>query len=56
MVRSSQQLNVQMEKGDKWCPSGVPENIQGQVGWGYEQPDLVVDVPARCTGIGLDDL
>jgi len=24
--------------------------------WDSEQPDLVVDVPAHCRGIGLDDL
>ena len=34
----------------------MPGNVQGQVGWGSEQPDLVVDVPARCPGVGLDDL
>ncbi|KAK4822058.1 hypothetical protein QYF61_008867, partial [Mycteria americana] len=28
------------------CP--IPGNIQGQVGWGSEQPDLVEDVPAYC--------
>ena len=26
----------------------VPGNIQGQVGWGSEQPDVVKDVPAYC--------
>jgi len=26
----------------------IPGNIQGQVGWGSEKPDLVVDVPAHC--------
>ena len=31
-------------------------NIQGQVGWGSEQPDLVVDVLAHCRGFGLDNL
>ena len=36
------------------CP--VPGNVQGQVGRGSEQPDLVVDVPAHCKGVGLDDL
>jgi len=33
-----------------------PGNIQGQVGWGFEQPDLVEDVPAHCRVVGLDDL
>ncbi|PKU34471.1 pol- hypothetical protein [Limosa lapponica baueri] len=31
------------------CP--IPGNIQGQVGWGSEQPDLVEDVPAHCRGL-----
>ena len=30
------------------CP--VSGNIQGQVGWGYGQPDGVEDVPADCGG------
>jgi len=34
----------------------IPGNIQGQVGWGSEQPDLVEDVPAYCRGGGVDDL
>jgi len=29
----------------------VPGNIQGQVGWGSEQPDLVEDVPAHWGGL-----
>ena len=28
-----------------------PGNIQGEAGWGSEQPDLVVDVPAHCRGV-----
>ena len=32
----------------------IPGNIPGQVGQGSEQPDLVVDVPAHCRGVGLD--
>ena len=34
----------------------IPGNIQGQVGWGYEQPGLVADVPAHCRGVGPDGL
>jgi len=30
----------------------MPGNIQGQVGRGSEQPDLVVDIPAHCRGLG----
>jgi len=36
------------------CP--ISGNIQGQVGRGSEQPDLVEDVRARCRGVELDDL
>jgi len=36
------------------CP--IPGNIQGQIGQGSEQPDIVVDVPAYCGRVGLDDL
>ena len=34
----------------------IPRNIQGQVGWGSEQPGLVEDTSAHCRGVGLDDL
>jgi len=34
----------------------IPRNIQGQVGQDSEQPGLVEDVPARCRGVGLDDV
>ena len=36
------------------CP--IPEDLQYQVGWGSEEPDLVEDVPAHCWRFGLDDL
>ena len=32
----------------------VPEDIQGRDGWGSEQSDLAVAVPAHCSGIGPD--
>ena len=34
------------------CGCPIPGGAQGQVGWGFEQPDLVKDVPAH--GRGLD--
>jgi len=34
----------------------MPGHIQGQVGWGSEQPGPVEDVPAHCRGVGLDGL
>lgn len=35
----------------------VPDigDIQGQDGLGSEKPDLAVDVPVHCAGVGLDD-
>jgi len=30
-------------------------HIQGQVGQGFEQPNLVEEVPAHCKGVGLDE-
>jgi len=32
----------------------IPGNIQGQVGWGSEQPGVVEDLPAHCRRVGLD--
>ena len=34
----------------------IPRNIQGQAEGGFEQIDLVEDVPAHWRGVGLDDL
>jgi len=30
----------------------IPGNIQGQVGWGSEQPDPPEDAPTHCRGVG----
>jgi len=45
---------VQVAQRGGRCP--IPGNIQGQVGWGSEQPDLAEDVPAHGRGVGLDEL
>ena len=34
----------------------LPGSIQGQAGWGFEQPGLEGDVPACNSGLELDDL
>ena len=34
----------------------LPGRVQGQAGWGFEQPSLVGDVPAYSRGLELDDL
>ena len=39
------------QRGGRCSTSG---SIQGQVGWGSKQPDLVDDVPAHCRGVGLE--
>jgi len=36
------------------CP--IPGDIQGQAGWGSEEPDLAVDVPVHCRVAELDGL
>ena len=35
------------------CGCPITESVQGQVGWGFEQPDLVKDVPVYCRGLEL---
>ena len=38
----------------KRCGRPILGEVQGQVGWGSEHPDLAADV--HCRGFGLDDL
>jgi len=45
------------------CSSGLRReqtvnwrSVQSEVGQGFEQADLVKDVPAHSRGVGLDDL
>ena len=38
------------------CGCPIIGSVQGQVGWGSEQPDLVKDVPVHGREVGLDDL
>ena len=38
------------------CRCPIIGNVQGQVGWGFEQPDLVKNVPVHGREVGLDDL
>jgi len=30
----------------------IPESVQGQAGWGFEQPGLVEGVPAHSREVG----
>jgi len=34
------------------CGCPLPGSVQGQVGWGFEQPGLVEGVPAHGRGVG----
>ena len=34
----------------------LPGSVQGQTGWGFEQPGLVEGIPAHGKGLDLDDL
>ena len=36
------------------CP--MHGDIQGQAGWGSEQPDVAVGIPVHCRGVGLGGL
>ena len=40
------------------CPEWwwMPGDFQSEAGPGSEQPDVAVDVPVHCRGVGLDDL
>ena len=38
------------------CGCPIIGSVQGQVGWGSEQPDQVRGVPVHGRGVGLDDL
>lgn len=44
----------QVAQRDNRCP--MPGNIEGQVGQGSEQTDLVEGVPAHRRWVGLDEL
>lgn len=35
------------------CECPIIEGVQGQVGWGFQQPGLVKDVTAYCKVVGL---
>ena len=38
------------------CGCPIPGSVQGQAGWGFEQPGRVEGVPAHGRGVGLGDL
>ncbi|KAK4825521.1 hypothetical protein QYF61_000034 [Mycteria americana] len=51
ILREGGETLAQVAQRGGRCP--IPGNIQGQVGRGSEQPDLVEDVPAHRKGVGL---
>ena len=44
----------QVAQRDCGCP--ISGSVQGQVGWGFEQPGLMEGVPAMAGELELDDL
>jgi len=44
----------QVAQGGGGC--SIPEDIQGQAGWGSEQLVVAAGVPVQCRGVGVDDL
>lgn len=38
------------------CVCSITESVQGEVGQGFEQPDLLKDVSAHGRAVRLDDL
>ena len=47
---------VLKQAAQRRCGCPLPGSVQGQVGWGSEQPDVAKDVPTHGRGDGLDDL
>ena len=37
---------------ERGCGCPLPGSVEGQVGWGFEQPSLVEGVPAYSRGVG----
>ena len=44
------------QDAQKSCGCPLPDSIQGQAGWGCEQPDLERVFPACTWGLEVDDL
>ena len=53
-LNQDSEVQEQVAQRGGGCP--IPEDIQGQAGWGSEQLDGAVGVTAHCKGVGLDDL
>jgi len=47
-------VTTSLKKKGNSIKKKAKKKIEGQVGPGSEQPDLVKDVPADCRGIGRD--
>lgn len=43
-------VSKRLEKAAQNCGCLMPGIVQDQVGWGFEQPDLVRSIPAHGTG------
>lgn len=53
LIEDGEILAQAAQRGGGWPISG---NIQGQVEWNSEQPDLVEDAAAHGRRVGLNDL
>jgi len=45
-----------LEVAQTSCGCSLPGSVQGQVGWGFEEPGLVEGVPAYGRGLGMGDI
>jgi len=53
-VASGSEALAQVTQRGGGCP--IPGDTQGETGWGSEHPNVAVNVPIHCRGVGLDDL
>ena len=61
MVHKKEFYDNEVAETLEWVAQGssggpIPGNIQGQVGWASEQPDLVKNVPVHSMWVELDEL
>ncbi|KAJ7411391.1 hypothetical protein WISP_102642 [Willisornis vidua] len=55
-IKEGREYNEALEQVAHSCGCPIPGSVQGQVGWGSEQPGLVEGVPAHSRVLKLDDL
>jgi len=57
-VWKTESASTEEEEWEEGSPEGptAAGHLQSEAGSGYGQPDLAVDVPVHCRGVGIDDL